>query len=165
MQQQLLSAKIQIESQTRQILSLEAALEASSGEAEGVSTLAALIDVGTPMEEGDRESIMREQARKIVELEEVMRSFEVGRGTHINDEEVKRDIEKKVRAEVERRIRDEVKEELEREWKVKIEGETRKREEGERWAKEVVRQLEKEKKVGGVSWFSACFPSDCHLLV
>lgn len=157
MQQQLLSAKIQIESQTRQILSLEAALEESSGDAEGAS-LATLTDVGAPREEGDKESVIEEQARRIVELEEVVRSYEVGGGAHIDEEEVKRDVEKKVRAEVERRIRDEMKEELEKEWTAKMEGETRKREEGERWAKEVVRELEKEKKVCGVSRFFCLFP-------
>jgi centromeric protein E len=158
LQQQLLSAKIQIESQTRQILSLEAALEERSGEAEGASTLATLIDAGAPREESDNESVIEEQARRIVELEEVVRGYEVGGRAHINEEEVKRDVEKKVRAEVERKIRDEMKEELEREWTAKIEGETRKREEGERWAKEVVRQLEKEKKVCGVSRFFGRFP-------
>ena len=127
--------------------------------------LATLADAGAPREEGDKESVREEQARRIVELEEVVKSYEVGGGAHINEEEVKRDIEKQVRAEVERKIRNEVKEELEKEWKVKMEEETRKREEGERWAKEVVRQLEKEKKVCRICRFFACFLTNCCFLV
>ena len=65
------------------------------------------MDAGAPREKGDKESGMEEQARKIVELKEAVRGYEIGGGMHTN-EEVKRDIKKQVRAEVEQRIRDEV---------------------------------------------------------
>jgi centromeric protein E len=43
-----------------------------------------------------------------------------------------------------------VREDVEKEWEVKVEEERKKREEAEAWAGEVVRALEKEKKVCGL---------------
>ena len=40
-----------------------------------------------------------------------------------------------------------VKEDVEREWKLKLDEEIRKREDKDKWAEELVRELEKEKKV------------------
>lgn len=46
-----------------------------------------------------------------------------------------------------------VREDVEKEWIVKLQDEVRRREEKERWADELVRQLEREKKVGADIYF------------
>lgn len=89
-----------------------------------------------------------EQARAIRELEGVVRGYEegVGRGDGEPGEPlraVREDVERAVREDVERAVREAV----EREWEGRVAEEVRKREEGERWAGELVRRLEKEKKV------------------
>ncbi|KAF8123072.1 P-loop containing nucleoside triphosphate hydrolase protein [Mycena galopus ATCC 62051] len=138
LQEELLAARLQLESQSNQILSLEATL--------GARSEAAAAD-----EEKDK--LISEQAQRIRELEGVVA---------IEDE---RD---KVVSEQARRIRDlegvvggydhnlaaAVREDVEREWKSKVEAERSAVEaerrvvaEKEAWARELVRELEKEKKM------------------
>jgi hypothetical protein len=50
-------------------------------------------------------------------------------------------------AEAPQKLREDVEKEIEEIWKERVEEEKKKREEKERWAEEVVRQLEKERKV------------------
>lgn len=124
LQQELLAARLQIESQMHQILSLEASLLARS---HATGELGAEVSADAPSEEKDR--VINEQARVIRELESAMREKEsMGAG-----EEMEMEL---------RRVRDEV----EREWEAKLEEERKVREEKERWADEVVKALEKEKK-------------------
>jgi len=119
LQQELLAARLQIETQAHQILSLEASLLARShatGEVPGDAA----------PEEKDR--VIAEQARTIRELE----SYEEKKSTGVGEE-----------MEVElRRVRDEI----EMAWEAKFEEERKVREEKERWADEVVKAFEKEKK-------------------
>jgi centromeric protein E len=119
LQQELLAARLQIETQAHQILSLEASLLARShatGEVPGDAA----------PEEKDR--VIAEQARTIRELE----SYEEKKSTGVVE-----DMEVELR-----RVRDEI----EMEWEAKFEEERKVREEKERWADEVVKAFEKEKK-------------------
>lgn len=111
LQQELLAARTQLESQANQILSLEATLVSRPP-----------IDAGAPESEKDR--LITEQAKTIKELEIVVKGYEENLGEPLRA----------------------VKEDVEKEWKDKLDEEIRKREEKERWADELVRQLEKEKK-------------------
>ncbi len=120
LQQELLAARLQIETQAHQILSLEASLLARS------HATGELGPADASPEEKDR--LIAEQARLIRELE----SYEEKKSTGVGEE-----------MEVElRRVRDEI----ETEWEAKFDEERKVREEKERWAEEVVKALEKEKK-------------------
>ncbi|EEB93715.1 hypothetical protein MPER_07593 [Moniliophthora perniciosa FA553] len=119
LQQELLSAKLQLETQSRQILSLEAALEARAAD---------------EVSDDSKDKLISEQAEKIKELEGIVRGGDIG-GVAESMRRMKEEVEKEMRAVAEK------------EWTAKVEEEKRKREEGERWAEEVVKQLEKEKQV------------------
>ncbi|GLB38799.1 putative TRAFAC class myosin-kinesin ATPase superfamily, kinesin family protein [Lyophyllum shimeji] len=112
LQQELLSARLQIESQSTQILSLEAALDARPP-----------LSADAPESEKDR--LIQEQAKTIKELEIVVRGYEDNLGEPLRQ----------------------VREDVEKEWQVKLDEEIKKREEKERWADELVKRLEKEKKM------------------
>jgi len=75
--------------------------------------------------ESEKDKLIAEQTKTIRELEIVVRGYEDNLGEPLRA----------------------VKEDVEKEWADKVEAEVRKREEQERWAAELVRQLEKEKKV------------------
>ncbi|KAL0572588.1 Kinesin-like protein kip2 [Marasmius crinis-equi] len=124
LQQELLSARLQLETQARQILSLEAALDQGSEQHP--------VDASS---DDAKDKVIAEQTEKIRELENVVHgaSGEVG--------EVAETI-RKMREEVEREVRGSA----EREWMSKVEEEKRKAEESQKWAEEVVKELEKEKK-------------------
>ncbi|KAJ2924618.1 hypothetical protein H1R20_g12471, partial [Candolleomyces eurysporus] len=111
LQQELLAARNQIESQATQILSLEAALTARPP-----------LPIDAP--ENEKAKMIADQAKTIRELEIVVKGYEDNLGEPLRA----------------------VREDVEREWQVKLEEEVRKREEKERWADELVKQLEKEKK-------------------
>lgn len=111
LQQELLAARTQLESQANQILSLEAALVARPP-----------LDASAP--ESEKDKLIMEQAKTIKELEIVVKGYEENLGEPLRA----------------------VKEDVEKEWKDKLEAEMKKREEKERWADELVKQLEKEKK-------------------
>lgn len=106
MQQELLAARLQLESQSNQILSLEA-------------TLSARPEAPDAAVEDEKDKVISEQARRIRELEAV----------------VSENLAQPARADVEK------------EWQSKVDAERRVIAEKEAWAKELVRQLEKEKKV------------------
>lgn len=134
-----------MESQSTQILSLEAALESRPPPPPPPyrletppSTAAGGGDQSDS--ESDTRKVVEEQAKRIVELEGIVKGYEEAgtRNMKVVDEE-----------DVARRVREDV----EKEWRVKVEDEVRKREEGDGWMKEVVKQLEKEKKVGFFSFF------------
>lgn len=72
-----------------------------------------------------------EQAKTIREFECVVRGYEENLGEPLRA----------------------VREDVEKEWIVKLQDEVRRREEKERWADELVRQLEREKKVGADIYF------------
>jgi centromeric protein E len=112
LQQELLAARLQLETQSNQILSLEAALLARPP-----------LPASAPTSEKDK--LIAEQAKTIRELEIVVSGYEDNLGAPLRA----------------------VREDVEREWVGKVEAEVKKREEKERWAEELVRQLEKEKKV------------------
>jgi centromeric protein E len=112
LQQELLTARLQLESQANQILSLEATLLARPA-----------LAASAPEEEKDR--MIAEQGRTIRELEIVVRGYEENLGEPLRQ----------------------VREDVEREWEGVVERERRAREEKEAWAGELVKQLEKEKKV------------------
>ncbi|KAF8342401.1 kinesin-domain-containing protein [Amanita rubescens] len=112
LQQELLAAKTQIESQETQILSLEAALLARP-----------VLPPTAP--EHEKDNLIAAQAKTIRELEIVVRGYEDNLGEPL----IK------------------VKEDVENEWTGKLEEEINKREEQERWAEELVRQLDRERKV------------------
>lgn len=123
LQQELLAARLQIETQAHQILSLEASLLARS---HATGEVGVEVPADAFPEEKDR--VIAEQARLIRELE----NYEEKKSTGVGEE-----------MEVElRRVRDEI----EMEWEAKFEEERKVREEKERWADEVVKALEKEKK-------------------
>ncbi|EIW74546.1 kinesin-domain-containing protein, partial [Coniophora puteana RWD-64-598 SS2] len=111
LQQELLAARRQIDSQANQILSLEEALLARP-----------LIPPDAPESQKDR--LLAEQGRTIRELEIVVRGYEENLGEPLRA----------------------VREDVEHEWEGKVQEERRKREEGEVWAREVVRELEREKR-------------------
>jgi centromeric protein E len=112
LQQELLATRLQLETQSNQILSLEAALLARPP-----------LPACAPESEKDR--LIVEQVKTIRELEIVVSGYEDNLGTPLRA----------------------VREDVEREWAGKLEAEIKKREEKERWAEELVKQLEKEKKV------------------
>lgn len=113
LQQELLAARRQIDSQATQILSLEAALLARP-----------VIPPDAP--ESEKDKALSEQAKTIRELEIVVKGYEDNLGEPLRK----------------------VQEDVEREWAVKLEKEVKLREEKEAWADELVRQLDRERKVG-----------------
>ena len=84
--------------------------------------------------ENEKDKMIQDQAKTIRELEIVVRGYEDNLGEPLRA----------------------VREDVEKEWKVKLDDEIQKREEKERWAGELVKQLEKEKKVGILPRFCAC---------
>jgi centromeric protein E len=112
LQQELLAARLQVESQANQILSLEASLLARPA-------------LPADAKEEDKDKLIAEQAKTIRELEIVVRGYEENLGEPLRK----------------------VKEDVEKEWSEKLEEEKEKSEKSERWADEVVKALEKEKKV------------------
>lgn len=116
LQQELLTARLQVESQATQILSLEAALESRPP-----------LPASAPESEKDR--MIQDQAKTIRELEIVVLGYEENLGEPLRA----------------------VREDVEKEWMGKLDEEIQKREEKERWAGELVKQLEKEKKVGAAA--------------
>jgi centromeric protein E len=112
LQQELLNARTQLESQATQILSLEAALEARP-------------PLPADASENEKGKMIQDQAKTIRELEIVVRGYEDNLGEPLRA----------------------VREDVEKEWMGKLDEEIQKREEKERWAAELVKQLEKEKKV------------------
>ncbi|THU97205.1 kinesin-domain-containing protein, partial [Dendrothele bispora CBS 962.96] len=127
LQQELLSARLQLETQSTQILSLEAALEAKSSAASSGSS-PSLADSQGEGEKDEKDRVIAEQAKTIRELENVVRGYEGF-------------------AEPPKKLREDVEREMEEIWKARVDEERRKREEKEQWADEVVKQLEKEKKL------------------
>lgn len=89
--------------------------------------------------ENEKAKMIADQAKTIRELEIVVKGYEDNLGEPLRA----------------------VREDVEKEWQVKLEEEVRKREEKERWADELVKQLEKEKKVRvfGLD----CLSGLCHL--
>ena len=118
-----------METQARQILSLEAALEQRP-------TTDALDD---PRD--DKDKVISEQSERIRELEGLLS----GSG---EQEDIGQFAERirKIREEVERNV----KAAAEKEWAAKVEEEKRRAEEKQTWAEEVVKELEKEKKVRSI---------------
>ncbi|EKM79626.1 hypothetical protein AGABI1DRAFT_74724 [Agaricus bisporus var. burnettii JB137-S8] len=112
LQQELLAARTQLESQANQILSLEASLLSRPP-----------LDAGASENEKDR--LIAEQTKTIKELEIVVKGYEENLGEPLRA----------------------VKEDVEKEWKDKLHEEVRKREEKERWGEELVKQLDKEKRI------------------
>lgn len=119
LQQELLATRRQLESQSAQILSLEAALVARPA-----------LPADAP--DGEKNRLIADQARTIRELEIVVRGYEDNLGAPLRA----------------------VREDVEREWEGRVEDEKRRREEKEAWANELVRQLEKEKKVSETIFLS-----------
>lgn len=120
LQQELLSARLTIESQAQQILSLE-------------SSLLSRPPLPADASEGEKDLLIKEQGKTIRELEIVVRGYEENLGEPLRK----------------------VKEDVEKEWVEKVEEERKERERSEKWAEELVKALEKEKKVGV---FSSFFP-------
>jgi len=112
LQQELLTARLQIESQANQILSLEASLLARP-------TLPA--DASSD----EKDKLIAEQTKTIRELEIVVRGYEENLGEPLRK----------------------VKEDVEKEWADRLEDEQKKTAKSEKWAEELVKALEKEKKV------------------
>ncbi|KAJ8523253.1 hypothetical protein ONZ45_g312 [Pleurotus djamor] len=112
LQQELLNARHQLESQASQILSLEAALLDRS-------------PLSSSASESEKDKLIAEQTKTIRELEIVVKGYEDNLGEPLRQ----------------------VKEDVEKEWSEKLKQERRIREEGERWAEELVKQLDKEKKM------------------
>ncbi|KAI0372260.1 kinesin-domain-containing protein [Pilatotrama ljubarskyi] len=112
LQQELLAARRQLETQSTQILSLEAALLARPQ-----------LPPDAPESEKDR--LLAEQAKTIRELEIVVKGYEENLGEPLRA----------------------VREDVEKEWADRLEKEVRAREEKEAWADELVKQLEKERKM------------------
>lgn len=112
LQQELLTARRQMDSQANQILSLEAALLARP-------------EVAPDAPETDKEKIIADQQKKIRELEIAISGYENNLGEPLRQ----------------------VREDVEREWEDRFAAEVKRREEKEAWANELVKQLEKEKKV------------------
>lgn len=75
--------------------------------------------------ESEKDKLIADQVKTIKELEIVVRGYESNLGEPLRQ----------------------VREDVEREWSAKLERETRKREEKEAWAEELIKQLDKEKKV------------------
>ncbi|KAI0310930.1 P-loop containing nucleoside triphosphate hydrolase protein [Amylostereum chailletii] len=112
LQQELLTARREIETQATQILSLEAALLARPA-----------IPPDAP--EGEKDRLLADQARTIHELELAVRGYEDNLGAPLRA----------------------VREDVEREWEGKVEAERKIRLEKEAYTEELVKQLEKEKKM------------------
>lgn len=112
-QQELLSARREIETQANQILSLEAALLSRPA-----------LPADAP--ESEKDKLIADQSKTIRELEMVVAGYEENLGEPLRA----------------------VREDVEKEWIAKVEEERKKREDKEAWAEELVRQLDKEKKVG-----------------
>lgn len=112
LQQELLSARREIESQAVQILSLENSLRDRP-----------LLPPDAP--EGEKDKLIMERGKTIRELEIVVKGYEENLGEPLRA----------------------VREDVENEWQVKLDEEIKKRQEKEAWADELVKQLEKEKKV------------------
>lgn len=81
--------------------------------------------------ESEKDKLLAEQAKTIRELEIVVKGYEENLGEPLRA----------------------VREDVEREWIEKLEKEVKRREEKEAWADELVKQLEKEKKVSIVLSF------------
>ena len=93
-----------------------------------LSLEAALLDrppLPSDAPESEKDRLIADQAKTIRELEIVVMGYEDNLGEPLRA----------------------VKEDVEKEWTVKVEEETKKRVEAEAWGEEVVRALEKEKKV------------------
>jgi hypothetical protein len=114
LRQELLAARLELETKSNQILSLEAALQARP-------------PLSADASEDEKTHMIAEQAKTIRELEIVVRGYEDNLGEPLRA----------------------VREDVEKEWEVKVEAERKLRLEKEAWANELVRQLEKEKKVCG----------------
>ena len=112
LQQELLSARLTIESQAQQILSLE-------------TSLLARPPLPADASEDEKDQLIKEQGKTIRELEIVVRGYEENLGEPLRK----------------------VKEDVEKEWIEKVEEEKKARERSEKWAEELVKALEKEKKV------------------
>ncbi|KAI0088303.1 P-loop containing nucleoside triphosphate hydrolase protein [Irpex rosettiformis] len=112
LQQELLAARRQIDSQATQILSLEEALLARPA-----------LPPNAPDSEKDK--LLIEQSKTIQELEIVVKGYEDNLGEPLRK----------------------VKEDVEKEWSEKVENEAKLREEKVAWADELVRQLEKERRI------------------
>jgi centromeric protein E len=112
LQQELLAARTQLESQANQILSLEASLLSRP-----------LLDASAS--ENEKDKLIAEQTKTIKELEIVVKGYEENLGEPLRA----------------------VKEDVEKEWKEKLDEEVRKREGKERWADELAKQLDKEKRL------------------
>ncbi|KAJ7095854.1 kinesin-like protein [Mycena belliarum] len=112
LQQELLAARLQLESQSNQILSLEATLLSRPA-----------LPASAPEDEKDK--LIAEQGRTIRELEIVVGGYEENLGEPLRA----------------------VREDVEKEWQAKLAAEHKLLEEKDVWAKELVRQLEKEKKM------------------
>ncbi|KAF9222920.1 kinesin-domain-containing protein [Gyrodon lividus] len=112
LQQELLAARRQLESQATQILSLEAALLARP-------------ELPPDAPETEKDKLIADQQKTIRELEIVVCGYEDNLGEPLRQ----------------------VREDVEREWEGRLAEEVKRREEKQAWAGELVRQLEKEKKV------------------
>ncbi|KIJ17540.1 hypothetical protein PAXINDRAFT_73078 [Paxillus involutus ATCC 200175] len=112
LQQELLGARRQLESQATQILSLEAALLARP-------------ELPPDASETEKDKLIADQQKTIRELEIVVCGYEDNLGEPLRQ----------------------VREDVEREWEGRVAEEVTRREEKEAWAAELVKQLEKEKKV------------------
>ncbi|TFK34801.1 kinesin-like protein [Crucibulum laeve] len=112
LQQELLAARLQLETQATQILSLEASLVARPA-------------LPPTAPENEKDKLIAEQSKTIRELEIVVKGYEENLGEPLRA----------------------VREDVEKEWMDKVDEEVKKREEKERWAEELVKQLDKEKRV------------------
>ena len=112
LQQELLAARLQMESQANQILSLKASLLARPA-------------LPADAKEGEKDKLIADQAKTIRELEIIVRGYEENLGEPLRK----------------------VKEDVEKEWSENLDKEIKKSEQSERWVEEVVKALEKEKKV------------------
>ncbi|ESK96372.1 kinesin-like protein [Moniliophthora roreri MCA 2997] len=117
LQQELLSAKLQLETQSRQMLSLEAALEARAAD---------------EVSDDSKDKLISEQAEKIKELEGIIRGGDIGeverevRGAAEKEWTVKIEEEKRKREEGERWTEEVVKQlEKEKQVRIKLEDERR----------------------------------------
>lgn len=89
------------------------------------AALVARPEISPDAPEGEKDKLISEQQKTIRELEIVVRGYEDNLGEPLRQ----------------------VKEDVEREWGERLEAEVRKREEKEAWAAELVRQLDKEKRM------------------
>lgn len=112
LQQELLAARRQLESQANQILSLEAALLARP-------------EIPPDAPETEKDKQIASQRKMIRELEVVVHGYENNLGEPLRQ----------------------VREDVEHEWRGRLAAEVKRREEREAWATELVKQLDKEKKV------------------